>query len=507
MNASFATGLPREALIAIDVGTSGARAAVFGLDGRRHFEIRRRYPTHVPRPGWAEQDARLWQSNALAVLGAAIRTLGSRRRVLAVGLTGQCPSVVGVDASGQPVTPGLIYRDNRAIAEAAALRRRFGSEALHARTGHVPAAFHVGPKILWLRRHRPEDFRRTRWFLQPRDLVGQVLTGEVATDGTHAAATLFLDLHGRRWDESLIDALNLDLGTLPPLRGSWEVLGNLRPSLMRRFGLADAVPIVLGGADSQACALGAGVVSPGPVSEMAGSSTCLNAVVVRPISSLAVTHYTHVVPGVLTTETGINTTGAAVEWLARLLFGGRAGRLSGADFERLDREVGAVEPGAEGVLALPVLGGGERTDPTLRAAFTGVSDRHGRGTLMRAMYEGVAYTIHGQLELLRSCGVPVEELRISGGDARLAAWNQLKADVVGVPVGRVAGDAAVTGIAMLAGMAAGVYRDLADALAQCVHLEAWFYPRPAAQLIYASRYPMWATLYRSSVARRRPDNR
>ena len=165
-------GAPREVLLAIDVGTSGARAVAFDLDGHRLLEARRRYPISTPAPGWAEQDARLWRSGALAALGEAIRRLksmteggvageaGAARaagavRILAIGLTGQCPTVVPVDRRGEPLGPGLMYRDNRATAEAAELRERFGDERIHALTGHLPAAFHIGPKIMWLQRHCP----------------------------------------------------------------------------------------------------------------------------------------------------------------------------------------------------------------------------------------------------------------------------------------------------------------------------------------------------------------
>ena len=219
---------------------------------------------------------------------------------------------------------------------------------------------------------------------------------------------------------------------------------------------------MLGGADSQACALGAGVVGPGPVSEMAGSSTCLNAAVPAPLDVLAVTHYPHVVPGPFTTETGINTTGAAVAWLA-----GPALRRPSGPPDAPPTTPGSTPrpapcaPGADGVVALPVLGDGERTDPDLRGAFAGLSLRHGRAALARAVLEGVAFAIADQLELLRAGGrARSTELRVSGGDTRLAAVDP---DQGGRPrasrSGPSPGDAAVTGVAMLAGLGVGVYRD------------------------------------------------
>jgi sugar (pentulose or hexulose) kinase len=494
-------------LVAIDVGTSGARASAFDLEGHGLLEARRGYPTISPREGWAEQDARRWRSAAIAALADLARRLesagiGRPRDVRAIGLTGQCPSVVLVDRDGDPVTPGLIYRDNRASAEADELRRRHGDVAIHARTGHLPSSFHVAPKLLWLRAHETAAFHHARLALQPRDLVGLALTGEAATDGTHAAATLVYALRDRAWDAGLLADLGLDPALFPPIRDSAGVLGGLRSAIARRAGLTVGLPIVVGGADSQACALGAGVIASGPVSEMAGSSTCLNAAVSAPLDVLTVTHYPHVVGAGLTTETGLNTTGAAVAWLAGLLYGGRDGRATNDDWSRLDGEVSEVPPGADGVLALPVLGDGERTDPGLRGAVCGLSLRHGRATLARAILEGVAFAIADQLELLRLGGTTVTELRVSGGDTRLASWTRIKADVLGIPVRTVPGDAAATGAAMLAGLGSGIYRDTAEAVDRCVRMEGTVEPARIAHDAYAESVAAYRALEASPVARR-----
>ncbi|HEY8179191.1 MAG TPA: FGGY family carbohydrate kinase, partial [Candidatus Limnocylindria bacterium] len=315
-----------QTLVAVDVGTSGARATAFTVAGERILEARRGYPTTSAQPGWAEQDPRAWRSAAIGALADLVRRLGSRHRVVAIGLTGQCPSVCLVDARVRPLGPGLIYRDNRATAEAAAVRERFGDAAIHARTGHLPAAFHIGPKLMWLQAHEPETFARASHALQPRDLVAHALTGEIATDGTHAAATLAFDLRRRAWADDLIDAMGLPHDLFPPVLPSSQPVGALQVAVARRIGLDPGLPVILGGADSQACALGAGVIAAGPVSEMAGSSTCLNAAVAEPLTVLAVTHYPHVIPGPYTTETGINTTGAAIAWVADLLYAPRGRR-------------------------------------------------------------------------------------------------------------------------------------------------------------------------------------
>jgi sugar (pentulose or hexulose) kinase len=491
-----------DVLVAVDVGTSGARAVAFDYDGRRLIEIRRAYRFRDPKPGWAEQSAADWRSASLASLADLVDRLGSGERVRAISLTGQCPSVVLVDDRGRAIGPGLTYRDNRATEEADEIRSRFGDAALHARTGHRPSAFHIAPKLLWLRRHEPAAWRRVALVLQPRDWVVLALTGEAVTDGTHAAATLLYDLRGRRWDDELLAGLNLAPGLFPRIGRPDEVVGRLRPRIAARLGLPASTLVVLGGADSQACAFGAGVLGAGPVSEMAGSSTCLNAVVAEPLDRLDVTHYPHVIGEDLTTETGINTTGAAIAWVADHLYGGRSGRARSADYARLDAEASMVEVGADGLRFVPVLGGGERTDAALRGAITGLSLRHDRAAIARAAMEGVAFAIRAQLELLRAGGAPVSELRVSGGDTRLATWNRIKADVTGVLVRTIPGDAATAGVAMLAGLGAGVYRDPADAIARCVRPNPPIEPDREAVDRYEPAYQSYLALIQSTVVRR-----
>jgi xylulokinase len=499
---SATTAAWRDVLVALDVGTTGARAAAFDLHGNRRLEVRRPYPTTSLHPGWAEQDAGAWRNATLSALRQLVAEIGPRRRIHGIGLTGQCPSVVIVDDRHRPLRPALIYRDNRATQEAAQLRAEFGDAQIHALTGHLPAAFHVLPKLLWLRRHEAAAFRAAALALQPRDWIALVLTSEAVTDGSHAAATLAFDLRARSWSSTVLDRVGIGSSLFPRLGGSSEVVGTLRPEIADRIGMSAKTPVVLGGADSQACALGVGVVSTGPVSEMAGSSTCLNAAVDRPLDVLAVTHYPHVVGSGLTTETGINTTGAAIAWVAGSMYAGRRGRPTESDWAALDRDVREVPAGSDGVLVLPVLGDGERTDADLRGAITGLSLRHDRATIARATLEGVAFAIRDELALLTVGGVAPTELRISGGDARLGSWNRIKSDVARLPVRSVAGDAAVTGVAMLAGIGAGVYTSADDAIGQCVRLDPAIEPDPAAADRYDEAFEAWRRLAQSQAVRR-----
>jgi xylulokinase len=458
-------------LVAIDVGTSGARASAFATDGTELAQVRRPYPTTLPGEGRAEQDARRWPSAALSALTSLVKGLNAP--ITAIGLTGQCPSVVPLDEKARPLRPGIIYRDNRATAEAAQIRDRFGDQYLHALTGHLPAAFHVAAKILWIRAHEPGVYKATRLFAQPSDYVGLALTGEPGTDWSVAAATALLDLRERTWATELLNGLDLDESTLPPVKPSWSVIGGLRPALARRLKLKPDTPVIAGAGDSIACAIGAGVTAPGPVSEMAGSSSCFNSVVPEPLADLDITHYPSAVDGHgYVTEVGLNTTGEALDWLAQLFYD-RAPRRD--DFARIEHAAAAAAPGADGLLFAPVLGDGERDDPTLRGTASGLSLRHDRSAWARATLEGVAFGVRARVETLERASAKATELRVSGGGARITLWNQIKADVTGTPVVCVPGDSTAAGTAMLAGLGAGVYKDVAQAVA------AAYRPGPVAE--------------------------
>jgi xylulokinase len=459
---------------AVDVGTTGARAIAFDLQGRRIGETRHPYRISSPRPGWAEQDAYDWAESAVA----ALRGLAARARVTgrirAIGLTGQCPSMVPVDENCVPLRPGMLYRDNRAVAEALEMRERIDDQAMHERTGHVAEAFHVGPKVLWLRRHEPAIFARTRLILQPRDVVLHRLTGLARTDETHANATLFFGLRKRAWDAGLLTAFDVDPALFPPVLQPWAVAAHLARGTADELGLGAGVPVVIGAADSQCAAFGAGVVRPGPVSEMAGASSCLNSAVLEPLPDLRVTHYSHTVPGCYCTELGVNTTGAAISWAVRALGYATYGELS-ADAQRCRRRLQRAGPrGGAGAAAatdaveaaplfLPYLGDGERDDPSARAGFVGLSDRHSRPELAFAVIEGVALGIRAVLQTLQQAGSPLAELRVGGGGARTDLSGQIKADLLGRPVLHLDLDPAGFGAGMLAAAAAGMPDEAAEA--------------------------------------------
>jgi sugar (pentulose or hexulose) kinase len=371
---------------------------------------------------------------------------------------------------------------------------------MHRRTGQVAEAFHAGPKVLWLRRHRPEVFRRTRLFLQPRDVVLHQLTGEIATDETHANCTLFFDLRRRCWDEGLLAAFDVNPSLFPPALPSWAIAGTLTSRMSAEVGLPASTPVVVGGADSLCGLYGTGVVETGLASENAGSSSTINAAVRRPLLDVRITQYSHVVRDRFATEQGLNTAGAAIAWAIRVL-GIPGYEAFAADATAFHDQLGARSWQNGHVLEraplfFPALGDGERDNPNARAAFVGLSDRHDRRALAYAVAEGVALTLRGLLDILRRAGSRVEELRVSGGGTRLAILGQIKADVLGVPVVHLEIDATALGAAMLAASAIGYGDQAAAAIEAAVHGGRRFEPG-SVESFEAARVSMFDRLKRT----------
>jgi xylulokinase len=468
---------PGPLFAAVEVGTTGARAVVIDLDGIRIAEVRRPYRTNVSNPGWAEQDALDWSERAVQ----ALQHLPARvkRCVVGLGLTGQSPSVVPVNRRGRPVGPGLIYRDNRAVIEAADMRRRVGAEKYHDITGHTPEAFHVGPKVLWLREHAPKIFRAANKFLQPRDVVLHRLTGQFLTDESHANCTLFFDITSRQWSNELFSHFELDSDLFPDVVPSWTVVENLSAKAAAETGLQAGIPIVIGAGDSQCVAFGAGVTERGPISEMSGASSCLNSVVDTLRRDQRITHYNHVVPDRLTTEVGVNTTGAALQWAVK--------QLGFAGFEDLSRDATTGlrrlsvlaenrNPCDVAPIFLPYMGDGERDDPTIRGAFIGLSDRHDRVALAYSVIEGVALGVVSEVAVLQRAGSPLEELRVSGGGAQIAVLGRIKSHLLGRPVCHLEADASANGAALLSAQAAGFSDEVAVAVRHTLSRSKRFQP-------------------------------
>ena len=466
------------ALVGLDVGTTGVKALAVSPDGDVLGRAEQDYALSTPQPGWSEQDPEDWCRAAEAALDSlAVSDLGG------IGLSGQMHGLVALDERERVLRPAILWNDQRTAAECAEIEERLGLLRLVGLTGNRALPGFTAPKLLWLRRHEPEIYARIAHILLPKDYVRLRLTGERATDASDASGTLLFDVAGRRWSDEVVSALELPREWLPPVVESPAVAGHT----------ADGIPVAAGAGDQAAGALGVGVDRPGPLSVVLGTS----GVVFAALPGFAadpegrVHSFCHAVPdgwhamGVMLSAAG------SLRWL-------RDAVAPGEPFESLIAEAESCPPGAEGLLFLPYLAG-ERTphaDPNARGAFVGLTLRHGRGALVRAVLEGVAFGLRDALELLQTLGVEPRVGRASGGGARSDLWLRIVASVLGIPLERaVAEEGAAYGAALLGGVAAGVFADVHEAVAACVRVRDRIEPEPAWADAYAGGYRRYRALY------------
>jgi xylulokinase len=451
-----------DVLVGVDVGTSGVKALAISPDGELVASAEESYPLSTPRPGWAEQDPEDWRHAAETCLG--------RLPEGPIGLSGQMHGLVVLDREGRVIRPAILWNDQRTAAECAEIERRIGLDRLIELTGNRALTGFTAPKLIWLRGHEPDTYARVRHILLPKDYVRLALTGERAIDAADASGTLLYDVGRRRWSEEVCGALDIPGEWLPEAFESTEVAG---------------------AGDQAAAALGVGIASPGPASVVLGTSGVVFAVLpaYEPDRQGRVHVFCHAVPGAWHAMGVMLSAAGSAAWLRGALDG---------DLRELDAAAESWPAGAEGVLFAPYLTG-ERTpypDPDLRGAFTGLSLRHDRGALWRAMLEGVAYGLRDSLELLRDLGARPVVARVSGGGARSELWLRIVSSVLGLPLERTESEeGSAFGAALLAGVKAGVFTDVHEAVARCVRARDRIDPDPDWVDVYESGYARYRALY------------
>jgi xylulokinase len=475
-------------LIGVDVGTSGTRALAVTTDGELVAEANRPHELLTPRPGWSEQDPGQWWDAAQAALA---EVAAAAEDVVGLGLTGQMHGSVFLDSAGDVIRPALLWNDQRTAAECAEITERVGAERLLEIAGNPALTGFQAPKVLWLARHEPDAYARVASVLLPKDYVRLRLTGEHATDASDAAGTLLLDVRARDWSPAILDALEIPRAWMPAVHEGPEVTGTVRDDLAAELGLPRGLPVAAGGGDNAAAAVGVGVVREGSLSSSIGTSGVIfsHRDAFAPDPSGRVHAFCHAVPGAWHLMSVTLSAGGSLSWWREQL---------GGDFDALVGEAEAVEAGAEGLVFLPYLTG-ERTphlDPDARGGFVGLTVRHGRGHLTRAVMEGVAFSMRDGLEIMRDLGTPDDDVRAVGGGARSPLWLQLQADVYGRAIRRtVIDEGPAYGAALLAGVAAGAFADVNDAAARVRLREEVTEPDPERARRYEELYGVYASLY------------
>ncbi len=472
-----------QVLVGIDVGTTGVKALAISASGEVLAKAEPGYELVIPKPGWAEQDPEDWWRASDLALSSLGEQLGGKSKIAGIGLSGQMHGLVCLDAERRVLRPAILWNDQRTGEECAEIERLIGLERLIELTGNRALPGFTAPKLLWLRTHEPDVYARIRHILLPKDFVRLRFTGELAIDAADGSGTLLFDVARRAWSEEVLEALEIPGEWLPRLLESPQV-----------SGLSEAgVPVAAGAGDQQAGALGVGVIRPGPLSLVLGTSGVVFA---------ALDHYAHdpqarlhafchALPETWEAMGVMLSAAGSLRWLRDLL-------APGFGYDELTAEAARRQPGVEGLLFSPYLQG-ERTphaDPNARGAFTGLSLVHDRGALVRALLEGVAYGLRDSLELLRELGVTPESARVSGGGARSRLWLEIIASVLGLPLELTAvEEGAAFGAALLGGLAAGVFADADEALAACVDVRDRVEPTPNWQETYERGYARYRALY------------
>jgi xylulokinase len=521
-------------ILGLDVSTTATKAVLLDPDGVVQAVAAAEYTYETPRAGWTEQDPGLWWDGAVRAIRSALAEGGvSGDEIDGVGLAGQMHGLVTLDGRGELLRPAILWNDQRTQAECDLIRKTLGRERLIAVTGNDALTGFTAPKLLWVQRHEPEVWSRIAHVLLPKDYVRFRLTGDLAVDKADGAGTLLFDLPTRDWSSEVAKALGVDEAWLPTTYEGPDVTGVVSAEAAAATGLRPGTPVVAGGGDQAAAAVGVGAVEPGVLSVSLGTSgvvfaTTEGAVVERNGRLHA---FCHAVPGCWHVMGVMLSAAGSLRWYRDAL-------APGLDFADLVAEAEAAPPGSDGLVFLPYLTG-ERTphpDPFARGAFVGLTVRHTRAHLTRAVLEGVTFGLRDSLELIRSLDAagtadaahasvasgaadvvgasgaapqephanqPVDgqrgqALRVTGGGSASVLWRQILADVTGLPVATTStSEGAAQGAAMLAAVGVGWFPSVPDACRTLVGLDQVVDPSADGSVAstYADRYDHYRALY------------
>ena len=485
-----------KAFLGVDVSTTAAKALLLDEAGTVLGTASTALSLQTPRPLWSEQDPHeWWTAAARSIREVLAATRVAADDVRAVGLTGQMHGLVLLDGEHRVLRPAILWNDQRTAAQCDEIRRRLGGRAALVRlTGNDALTGFTAPKILWVREHEPDVFARARLVLLPKDYVRLKLTGEAAMDKADGSGTLLFDIARRQWSEEVLRALEIPREWLPRTFEGPEVTGTVTHEAARETGLRAGTPVVAGGGDQAAGAVGVGAVRPGVVALTLGTSgvvfAATDAPLVDPEGRLHA--FCHAVPGKWHLMAVTLSAAGSLDWFRRTL-------APNESFDTLTAEAAAVPPGAEGALFLPYLSG-ERTpypDPLARAAFVGLTLRHGRGHLTRAVLEGVALSMKDCFGLFQEAGLgAVAEVRVSGGGARSLLWRQIVASALDVELVTVnSTEGAAAGAAMLAAVGAGAAPSVEALCDATIRVTARQEPVRDWVQAYADAHPRYRALY------------
>jgi xylulokinase len=482
-------------VLGIDVGTGGSRAVLVAEDGSVVASATCEHiPFASPHTAWAEQDPSDWWRASQEAVREVLKSSGvDPKQIIGVGLTGQMHGAVLLDENGAVLRPSIIWCDQRTDEQCRWIAEKVGASRLLKLTCNPALTNFTLTKLLWVRQHEPEIWKKVRHVLLPKDYVRFRLSGEYAIDVADASGTLMLDVTNRRWSDELLGLVEVDRALLPAVFESPEICARVSVEAAGVTGIPAGTPIVAGAGDQAAGAIGMGITRPGAVSVTIGTSGVVFAATELPSLDPGGRLHTfcHAIPGRWHVMGVTQAAGLSLRWIRDQL-------AQGYDYSQLSKEAAAVEPGCDGVLWAPYLMG-ERTphlDSSVRASLTGLAASHTRGHVARAVMEGVAFSQRDSFTIFGELGVPVHRIRLSGGGARSVLWKQIQADVYGHPVETIAADeGGAYGAALLAGVGTGVWPSVDEACDSNVRTAETIHPDSDSRAIMNKQYERYRRIY------------
>ncbi len=491
-------------VIGIDIGTSGTKTLLVDETGKVAASATQSYALSQPKVDWSEQDPADWWAATVATVRTVLARSGvSAQQVKALGLSGQMHGAVALDEAGNVLRPAILWNDQRTAAECEEIESTLGRDRLIACTHNVALAGFTAPKILWIRKHEPRLWEKVRKILLPKDYIRYRLSGDFATEVSDASGTLLFDVKNRCWSAEVLSGLQIDPDLMPICSESVVATTAIHASAAEETGLVVGTPIVGGGGDQAAGAVGSGVVRNGILSATLGTSGVVFAHADEPVCDpLARVHsFCHAVPGKWHIMGVMLSAGGSFQWYRDTF-----AETEKAEAERRDVDVydilcetaKSARIGSEGLIFLPYLTG-ERCphpDSGARGAWVGLTRAHGKPEMIRSLLEGVTFGMRDCLQLVRDLNVPVAQIRISGGGARSPFWRQMQADIYETSVSRInVEEGPAFGVALLAAVAAGFYDSVEEACEATIQVEEITDVKPLAAELYNSAYKQYRALY------------
>ncbi|MEW6128414.1 MAG: xylulokinase [Acidobacteriota bacterium] len=481
--------------LGLDISTTGAKALIIDETGNVISESTTSLTLANLRPLWSEQNPEDWWN----AISESIKTCLAQKNILgeqivSIGLTGQMHGLVLLDEKGEVLRPAILWNDQRCSDECEEIRQRLGRETLIQTTGNEALTGFTAPKILWVQNHEPEIYRRVKQILLPKDYVRYRLTGKFAMDKADGSGTILFDLKNRNWSEAVLKTLNIPSEWLPPTFEGHEITGEVSVDGAIATGLNAGTPVVAGGGDQAAQAVGVGAVQSGIVALTLGTSGVVfastDAPFIEPEGRLHA--FCHALPnrwhfmGVMLSAAG------SFQWFKDTL-------ASEVSFSELTERASEIPAGSDGLIFLPYLTG-ERTphpDPFARGAWIGLTIRHHRAHLTRAVMEGVGFGLLDSFSLIKNAGLEsIEQVRVSGGGAKSQLWQQILADLFGVELVKVnTTEGAAYGAALLAGVGSGFWADIQIACSETIKIIGKTEPNRKNETVYRELYGLYKNLY------------